>query len=273
MMWMILGLLFVSIALIMDKAFKTELSPVAKYGMFAFAAVFILVDVFMFIETDRLINAHECCQECNETGEAYCEQCCIAYNSQQTEYLSNVTIINGSWTDGYRESFDYIDDDIYIVAGDPDYVEIHYNFTGVDSYSLINARMGTSEASAMQMDIWDGSNWTVIWSFSDNWTQNSFAPLSPYIIDNEVRLRVFGTLGVNEEYHAELLTLTYSNPVYMYCENTADTASIIAWHYTEYSIMPLFINLLPFLAIFAATMICIQYVYIWYKRASNGKEK
>ena len=271
MIYIILGLLFIAIALGMDKAFRTELSPIVKYGLFAFALVFIIVDVFMFIETDRLINAHECCEECTENDTISCDQCCIRFDSYALEGVDYVQTVQGVYVEGGNRSFDNPDDyNVYMAMGTT--TEVRIDFYNVPAYNQINVQMGTTNDSQMNLDIWTGSNWSTIWTFGGPMARNSFVPLNKYIINDTVQFRVIGTLLPNETYEGDWFMLSTSKPYYMYCSDTADTGTIIAWHYTEYAIIPLFINLLPYLGIFAGLVICIQYVYIWYTRAQDGYE-
>lgn len=78
-----------------------------------------------------------------------------------------------------------------------------------------------------------------------------------------------GDLGLEYSYFNNVTNLTVSTS--MYAKQTIDSGTIVAYHYSEYSVIQYFNMALPYLAIFLSTALVLQYVLIFYLRAKNGE--
>lgn len=80
-----------------------------------------------------------------------------------------------------------------------------------------------------------------------------------------------GDLGITYSYFNNNTNSTVTTT--MYGKQTDDSANIMAWHFSEFTVMGIFTYALPFLAIMIIGSFILQYLWIWYLTATDQMHK
>jgi hypothetical protein len=276
MMYWFLATLFFGLWYVADKQLKQRFNPYLKWGALAMIFLFVFFDGFMFLETERLINAHECCSNCADNSTGECEQCCISYISNSMCGNLSEIVIAGTQTTGNNKSLLERDDDIVTIMLNMQ-KPIYIMDVNISCPSNTLMFKGKSDTDTNEISIYNGSSWITIYTFGNSteyYEQIIDISAYQYIFNNTMRFRVEskddGSQSTMFAYFDQLNTVT---PVThkMYCDDTGDTAAIMAYHYIEYPIIVVIMDLLPFLAIFVVLVFGYQILTIMYDNALNPR--
>lgn len=287
MVYLLFALALLLVWWLIDRSLKKQFLPYLKWPALIMIAILASVDIFYWVETDRLINAHECCSACNTTQqglESSCSQCCISYTSPGGSCtLNNIIINHGVYVSGNESTLAFADNNYYVVmnnvANSGTYnLTANYTCTSAPNMLYFKGRSDMLNRTKILINNTATGLWNTLYSFdasaTDYVNNADVSGISVLNADNTVLVQVETTDSSINTAYLYLDELKLTNPITnkMYCSNTTDTGSIMAYHYAEYEIMPLFVNMLPYIAIAVGFGMVIQYILFLYKTAQYGSE-
>lgn len=287
MLFLFLALLFFGVWWIFEHDSENSLiqlgkgSPLIKWFFYAIIASFLLLELFVFIETNRLVEAHSGAGvSCDTNGTVTCPDCCIHVNTVTADGPENLTLVEGGYVAGSISSLQAAyDDDIYIatLATQGVALDLRVNFTGVDSYSAIRFRhrLNTSENLTLYYQLWDGSAWQSFWAgtTTNAWVYQTTEPLNTYIINGTVQMRMYipsGAINTSDTFEQDYLALTGAGSEKMYCSDTEDTYFLLIVHRTEYGILTFITGNLMWLGMGTGALLVLHYMGMWYNLYRKG---
>jgi len=263
------GLLWWYLSSIKDES-SNAVIPGLKILLLMFASILILIDAFMFFETDRLVIA----------ASASINGSCISYTGSNILYPSSIATTDGTYLAGTVTSLDFKDDgDIYSVieaAGIPP-ATIYINYTDVPDFQTVhfqgmdnNASMDYSLALLRASD----GVWVTIYAFSG----------SPAMIENSIDLN--GSIYLNvtnvsarftsatsgataNRLMLDWLVLDQSTTYTAYCPDGTDTEYIFIYHDMETSMMVVLLSILPYMAIGIFGFLALQILMLIHHYATR----
>jgi len=258
----------------MVKELKNEFNRYLKYGSLFLIVLLVAIDIFMFIETNRYTDM-ACCigGSCkNDSGVTG-----IGYNYLTTICPDSLALNEGNNISGDVSSLCYDDNNSYIVdyndttgldlqinssASNPKYINMKYKDTGTDNISIVQ--------------FYDGAGWITFYSYAD--TSGYYSVQIPtFMAGNSTSYDIikFSDLGLTDNARVSIEQLTITNDVFtpMYSSSGLDTATIVAYHASEYAVMPILVNLIPAFIGFIAFMMFVQYMMSMYSNQISGRNQ
>ena len=269
---MLCGLLWWYLSSIKDKS-SDAVIPGLKILLLLFVSILILIDAFMFFETDRLVIA----------GSASTNGSCISYTGSSIFYPLAIATEDGTYLAGTVTSLDFKDDgNIYSVieaAAIPP-ATVYINYTDVTDFDTVyfkgmdnNASMDYSLALLRASD----GVWVTIYAFSGSTSmlENSISLNgSLYLNVTNVSARITSaTSGATaNRLTLDWLVLDKSTSYTAYCPDGTDTEYIFIYHNMETSMMVVLLSVLPILSIGIFAFISIQVLMLIHYYATRKKE-
>ena len=252
---------------------KNSLIPGFKAAMLVFAFILVLVDVTMFIETNRLIV----------TTAGSVNGSCVAYTGSASHQASAMSVIAGTVTSGSITSLAAKGDGDILVAleegGSPGY-DNEVNFTGVSSFDTVYFSGMTDDPSAtFLLQLADSSGiWHTIYAFSGSGgylTNIISVNGSAYINGTTASIRILDDSAGNVSNHVNLDWLMISgNQTYTaYCPNSPDTEMVFIYHKMEGDMTLMLLTMLPYIGIFIFFIIMLQVLILIYEYATGKSRK
>jgi hypothetical protein len=246
--------------------------PGLKILILMFAAILILIDAFMFFETDRLVIA----------ASASVNGSCISYTGSSIIYPSSIATTDGVYLAGDVSSLNFEDDgDIYSVIEAPAIppATLYVNYTNATDFQKLhfkgmddNVSMDYSVAFLRTID----GVWVTIYSFSgsgamieNHITMNG----STYLNDTNVSVRVTSATSgsLTNRLMLDWLVLDSSTSYTAYCPDGTDTEYIFIYHNMETSMMVVLLSILPYLAIGIFGFVALQTIMLIHHYATKNK--
>jgi len=274
MLFLFLAILFGFIWYAMVKELKSEFNRYLKYGSLFLIVLLVAIDLFMFIETNRYTDM-VCClggsckndSTSSGVGYNYLTQVCPdslvlnAGNNLSGDVASLCNDDNNSYVVEYN-SITGLDLQINSNANNPKYVNIKYKSSGTDNMSIVQ--------------FYDGIGWNTFYSYSD--TSGYYSIQIPtFMATNTSSYDIikFSDSGLLTNGQLDIEQLTLTNDVFtpMYSNSGLDTATIVAYHASEYAVMPILVNLIPAFIGFIAFMMFVQYMMSMYSNQISGRNQ
>lgn len=265
-----------------ESKFKEEFLPYLKWPLLAIAVIFVLFDAFMFVETSRLIDAQTCCC-CDdgdyESGNSTCDTatCCKKYIQDYEYEAENLTVMLGNELSGnVTSSYKAYDGNVHISEANSDGLLIYADYIVSDAPDTASYRVRYNGSGQMTLYVDYYGNLTQLSAVTlgNAWVVNSAAV--PNMPNQTIRLIWNATnFDIGETFEIDWQVLDGETTHTMYCVDDMDTAAIFAYHYTEYSVIPLFTGMLPYLGIIAIFGFLAQLmVWLWlgYERRRRGEK-
>jgi len=248
---------------------KGTLIPGFKVALLIFAFVLTLVDVYMFVEMNRLV----------QTSASSINGSCITYTGALMAYPSTITAGAGTVSSGNKDSLAFQNDgnilDMIEDPGNPG-INLTVLFTGVTNFSNLHFVGMTDEPTAnFHVDLQkpDGS-WATIYAFSNSsgmtsnmMTVNGTTYTNGSVVTARILSQQIG--NVSSRFKLDWFVLSGTSSYTAYCPTDNDTMNIFIFHNMENSIMLLLLNLLPYLGMLIFALIAIQTVSLLYTYATN----
>ena len=245
-----------------DDTSKTVLIPGFKMAMLIFAFTLVLVDVYMFVETNRLVMA-----SANSINGS-----CVSYIGSQMMYPTSMAAVNGTLMSGTVASlFQRNDGNVASFnedVGTPG-ANISINFTTASNFTTLHFTGRTDEPGAtFHVDFITpaGAPATML-AFSDSAgyidTTVAFNG-SAYVNGSNVTAYVAstGAGNVSSRLYLDWFVLSGTQTYTAYCDNSDDTQTIFIYHRMENDIMLLILNMLPYLGMLIMAIIVIQVIML-----------
>lgn len=262
-----------------DRHLKEKFTGYLKYGSMVLIGLFICTEAYMVMEKGNLIAAHECCaDDCGdnatqEPGSLQCEQCCISYTSPSYCELVNMSVYPVQIA-GDEGSLTFRDNDLLIIPLDVEgqgvAYDVYLNFSCEHGYSMYMFK-GKSDVDDNTVGIWNGSDYDTFYAYgssADFYTQEIDMSGMQYWFDNTtltgIRMTSTDYPTTDQYAYFDQSWLVGSMTNKMYCTDTIDTGTIMAWHYTEYWVMHDWIGAIPWVMMFCTVAIIIQALRMWY---------
>lgn len=235
--------------------------PGLKILLVVMAAILILVDAFMFFETDRLVMA------------ASTNSSCVSYIGSSIIYPETMSLVNGSAISGTIDSLDYKDDgSVYTViedSGTPPAL-LYINYTGVTAFTTFHFngyddRNGSLYTISLQRAS-DGA-WVDIYAFNGATgmiANNIDLNGTPYINNTNVTLRLTSsdTGNVSNRLYLDWMVVDGATTYTAYCADGIDTQYIFIYHQMETDMMVVLLSILPYLGLGVFAFLAIQVVML-----------
>jgi hypothetical protein len=251
-----------------DEVSKNILIPGFKIALILFAFILVLVDVYMFVETNRFVTAGG-----NNVSN------CLSYNGTMSYYPAIQSVVGGTLLSGTVNSLFYVDNDIdNILENNAGQTELYANYTGVTAFNKFDfAGTITGNATPFYIEAYQNiTGWDTLYTFSYPGNFNTGISLngSKYTDANgTVQLRIISaTAGsISDHLQVDWLILEGSQTYTAYCNSGDDTRNVFIFHQMESGIMLLLLTLLPYGAILLMAIIVIQ-VILLLANALQGKK-
>lgn len=252
MLYLYLALLFGMIWWVADKELKEKFNKPLKYISLVFILIIAMVDVFMFIETERLVYANS---NSNGTG--------IDYIYQTLNCPTSMNLVSGINISGNINSF--------CNNGNPYIVQFNGNVTDLNLVNNYNINMSNNiiidyksndTSNDTYLQYYNGAIWITLYNliYVTNYT---IVQIPTNVSFNSVRLYDVsagsqGTLYISE------LELQSNKITNIYGKTSLDTATIVGYHYSEYYVMDLISSMLPEIAMAIIFLAVVQYLLLLY---------
>jgi hypothetical protein len=82
---------------------------------------------------------------------------------------------------------------------------------------------------------------------------------------------VGGDLGIGYSYYNNGTNLTVVHT--MYAKQDEDAGTVMAYHWAEFGVMPYIVMMLPYVAMFVAVTLALQYIYLTWRASYYGISK
>jgi hypothetical protein len=259
-----------------DSSFKDDVSkkaliPGFKVTMLIFAFTLVLVDVYMFVETNRLVMA-----SANSINGS-----CVSYIGSQMMYPTSMAAVNGTLMAGNLASlFQRNDGNVASfneVVGTPG-ANISINFTSASNFTTLHFTGRTDEPGAtFHVDfITPAGATTTVLAFSDSTGYIDTTAVfngSGYVNGSNVTAYVAstGAGNVSSRLYLDWFVLSGSQTYTAYCDDSEDTQTIFIYHRMENDIMLLLLNMLPFLGMMIMAIILIQVLMLGANQLTGKK--
>lgn len=259
-----------------DKYLKENFYAHLKWGSLVLIGLFICTEAYMVMEKGNLIAAHECCADgCNSTVGTECKQCCISYTSPSYCEIVNLSVWPAP-VSGDNESLVFRDNDYLIVPldmeGQGTPYDIYVNYTCQHGYEMYYFK-GRSDVDGNTVGIWNGSGYDTFYAYSsstEDYHQEIDMSGMQYWFDNTtivgIRLTSTDYATTDDFYYLDQSMLFGQMTNRMYCDDTIDTGTIMAWHYTEYWVMHDWVGAIPWVMMFCTMAVIIQALLMWYDK-------
>lgn len=252
---------------------KSSLIPGFKAAMLVFAFILVLVDVTIFIETNRLIV----------TSAGSINGSCVSYTGSSSYMPTSLAVEYGSVLSGTVSSLDYHNDgDVLLaleVGGAPGYAA-YANYTGVTAFdTLYFSGMTDDPSSTFWVQIQDPAGaWHTIYAFAGStsyYTNIITVNGSLYINGSTVSVRILDDSpgNVTSRVYTDWLMISGDHTYTAYCPDSADTELVFIYHQMESSMILMLLNMLPFIAMFVFFIIMLQVLLLIYEYATGRNKK
>lgn len=269
MLYTYFALLFGFIWFIADKELKDSFNKYLKYSSAFFILLMIAIDLFMFVETERYLHANEY----NDSG--------LVFSNILSSCPINMSIVVGTNISGNLFSLCYDDKNasefrftggginadyrVNYSAKNPKYVNIKYKSNDSDNDTVLQYDSGVGWVSI-----------TTLPSTTNNetYTTLSVAALQNVNSSSYNRLRIYDISppASNGMFSIEYITLSDNIETYLYSQTSIDTATVAAYHYSEYAFMETLTDMLPYVAMLVGVLLGIQYLYLMYIDSVYGRK-
>lgn len=255
-----------------DNVSKEAVIPGLKAILLIFAATLVLVDAFMFFETDRLVQAAS-----GANGS------CISYTGADLSSPSSAATTIGTYLSGTISAFSYQNDgDLYTViqtAGTPG-SEVTLNYTDIGTFIGLYFQGQAEGSYNLDLQVASTGAWNTIYAFSNTtgMISNHFALNgTQYINGTNVTARIRQTDAGNVSHRLVMdwLVIDKETTYTAYCSDTLDTQYIFIYHNMETEMMMLLLSMLPYAALMAGTLVTIQVVLLlkWFSDGKNNPKR
>lgn len=269
MLLMFLAILFGFIWYVMNKELKSEFNRYLKYGSLFLIVLLVAIDVFMFIETERMIKVSNTPIQYIMTNEA-CP--------------NGMAIVAGTNISGNLNSLCKQDNDTlnvrYTGGGGGVNLDLRFNISATNPQSVNFMYKSNDSDNDTLMQYNDGSGWVTFYSLATTITNNTYVSISIpvlYSVNSSLytQIRIYdvappastGMLSIDK------LTITDGKVTSIYSSKDIDTGTIVSYHYSEYAVMPLLANVIPALILAIILFMFIQYMMSMYVNQMSGKNQ